>query len=220
MCSDDTLFQKEHPAPFHLEKYNTLTSQEKIGAIAAHFQSIMEILGLNLENPSLRKTPERVAKMYVSELFSGLDPKNFPEITLFPKESTSSDSLIFTKTDFMSFCEHHFIPMMGTAYIAYIPKNELIGLSKISRIVRYFSSRPQVQERLTDQIFSSLQEIFQHNDVAVLLESTHLCVQARGIQERSAVTSTLRIAGAFQNSLPLERHFFSLIANTKNGKRE
>ncbi len=185
------------------------SQREKIDKIASHFQAIMEILGLDLSDPSLQETPSRVAKMYVNEIFSGLDPENFPTISMFPHTS-SEKNMIVTKTGFISFCEHHFVPMIGTAYIGYIPNDQIIGLSKFARIVDYFARRPQLQERLTHQIISCCRKLFQHDNIGIIVKAKHLCVVARGVQDEEALTSTIELQGVFQTPV-VQQQFFELI---------
>ncbi len=206
--------------PFSQKRYDETTSEEKIDIISGHFRAIMETLGLDLSDPSLMKTPERVAKMYVHEIFSGLHPEAFPSISMFPApaDSCHHTGFLITKTSFISFCEHHFVPMIGTAYIAYIPNNAVIGLSKISRIVRYFSSRPQLQERLTDQISRALQKLFKHENLAILIEAEHLCVLARGVKDEDSTTTTLRLCGTFKKDSSLQQQFFELVKIKKTEK--
>ena len=177
-----------------------LSKEEKIAFIEKRFQEILEILGLDLEDDSLQRTPYRIAKMYVNEIFSGLDPKAFPQISLFEDKfkHTAQGNKITMKVRFCSFCEHHFVPFMGTALIAYIPKDKVIGLSKIPRIVRYFASRPQVQERLSAQIADSLATILGTPDVAVSLTAEHYCIVARGVRDDDTLATTQVLRGAFE----------------------
>jgi GTP cyclohydrolase I len=186
-----------------------LSEEEKVEYIATRFKEIMEILGLDLSDPSLSKSPYRVAKMYVNEVFSGLDPSTFPEISYIdnPSESQKRGSIVSTKVSFTSFCEHHFVPMWGTASVAYIPHDKLIGLSKIPRIVRFFAKRPQVQERLTAQIADSLALLLNTEDVAVSLTVEHFCVIARGIEDDHSHTITNVLRGQFESN-PLRQHEF------------
>src|SRR5262249_24101403 len=160
-----------------------LSNEEKIAYIATRFREIMEVLGLDLSDASLSRTPERVAKMYVNEIFSGLDPSQFPSISFIDDDykHAGRSNMIFMKVNFCSFCEHHFVPMIGTAHVAYVPFRKLIGLSKIPRLVRFFANRPQVQERLTAQIADSLAILLETEDVAVSLKAEHYCIKARGI---------------------------------------
>ncbi len=201
-----------HPSPI-LEQEDTLDEETKLQEIARHFRGIMNLLGLDLTDPSLAKTPERVAKMYVQEVFSGLDFSTFPSVTLMdnPALTGEHDSLVTVRTGFTSFCEHHFVPMKGNAYVAYVPKDSIIGLSKVSRVVRYFAQRPQLQERLTAQIADSLSLLLNTEDVAILIKATHFCVHARGVQDEdgNAVTQVLR--GAFLSDETLRQQFLASI---------
>lgn len=187
-----------------------MPKQEKIARIAEKFRDIMEILGLDLSDESLQRTPYRVAKMYVEEVFSGLDPENFPQITLFNDDFQHGhrSNMVFVKTNFCSFCEHHFVPMEGTAYIAYIPNGKLIGLSKIPRIVRHFSRRPQVQERLTAQIADALSILTGTDHVAVSLCAQHHCMTARGIESENSHAITHVLRGDFDTDVSLRKEFF------------
>jgi GTP cyclohydrolase IA len=187
------------------------TKEEKIALIAEKFQDIMEILGLDLTDDSLQKTPYRVAKMYVEEIFSGLDPESFPRISFIEdrfQHSNQRSNMIFVKVDFYSFCEHHFVPMEGTASVAYLPNGKLIGLSKIPRIVRFFARRPQVQERLTAQICDAISLLTESEHVAVSLSAKHHCMTARGIESESSHATTNVLRGEFDCNSFLRREFF------------
>ncbi len=202
-----------YPSPV-APKQLAISKEKRIERIAEHFHSIMELLGLDMQNESLSKTPLRVAKMYVNEVFSGLDPATFPEIRLLDQHSSSDighQSLILLKVSFTSFCEHHFVPMIGTAYIAYIPQDRVIGLSKIHRIVRFFAARPQLQERLTAQIADSLSTILNSDDVAVSISAQHLCVLARGVRDEEGITTTNYLSGQFQHNPAKQDEFFRSI---------
>lgn len=192
---------------------NTLTKQEKIERIAHKFRDIMEILGLDLEDESLQQTPHRVAKMYVEEVFSGLDPDAFPSISLFEDRFQHGvrSNIVFTKMNFCSFCEHHFVPMDGTASVAYIPNGNLIGLSKIPRIVRFFARRPQLQERLTAQIADALSILTGSEHVAVSLCAQHHCMTARGIECGNSHVITNVLRGDFDGSAALRKEFFDAL---------
>lgn len=174
-----------------------LTSEEKKARIAVHFKSIMETLGLDLTDDSLSGTPERVAKMYVDEIFSGLDPKNKPRISLFDNKYKYKQMLIEKDISFSSFCEHHFVPIIGRAHVAYISTGKVIGLSKLNRIVQYYAKRPQVQERMTVQIAKELKTVLQTDDVAVVVDAAHMCVQCRGVQDINSTTITSEYSGRF-----------------------
>ena len=167
--------------------------------IAFHFSEFMQTLGLDLSDDSLRGTPMRVAKMYVKEIFSGLDPKNKPKIALFDNKYQYRQMLIEKNITFYSNCEHHFVPIIGKAHVAYISSGKVIGLSKLNRMVQYFAKRPQVQERLTNQIGRELQQILETDDVAVIIDAKHLCVSSRGIQDDTSATVTSFFGGAFED---------------------
>lgn len=175
-----------------------LSEEEKIRKIESHFKEIMETLGLDLKDDSLKGTPERVAKMYVKEIFSGLDPANKPKIALFDNKYKYNQMLVEKDITFYSNCEHHFVPIFGKAHLAYISNGKVIGLSKLNRIVQYYAKRPQVQERFTMQIARELQTVLQTEDVAVLIDAKHLCVSSRGIQDSNAATVTSFYGGKFQ----------------------
>jgi GTP cyclohydrolase I len=175
-----------------------LNDTEKIALIEDKFRDIMNILGLDLTDDSLRGTPYRVAKMYVQEIFSGLSPENKPDIKLFENKYQYKEMLVEKNITFFSNCEHHFVPIMGKAHIAYISNGKVIGLSKLNRIVQYFAKRPQVQERLTIQIANELKNVLGTEDVAVLIDATHLCVSSRGVQDINSSTVTASYGGAFQ----------------------
>ncbi len=173
------------------------TDEEKIAAIAPHFKAIMEILGMDLRDDSLRGTPVRVAKMYVKELFQGLNPANMPSMTLFENKFQYNEMLVEKNINFYTNCEHHFVPFFGKAHVAYISSGKVIGLSKLNRLVEYFSKRPQVQERLTMQIGKALQTVLQTQDVAVMMDAKHLCVSSRGVKDDSSNTITSFYGGKF-----------------------
>ncbi len=169
----------------------------KIELIAKHFSEIMQILGLDLTDDSLKGTPRRVAKMYVKEIFSGLNPANKPKMRSFKNKYKYNQMLVEKDITLFSNCEHHFVPIIGKAHVAYIPEKRVIGLSKINRIVQYFAKRPQVQERLTVQIGNELKKALDTEDVAVIIDAEHLCVQSRGIQDTSSSTVTSYYTGKF-----------------------
>lgn len=177
-----------------------VSDEEKIEKISFHFKKIMETLGLDLNDDSLQGTPQRVAKMYVQEIFSGLDPKNKPSYKLFENKYQYNEMLVEKDISFYSNCEHHFVPIIGKAHVAYISNSKVIGLSKINRIVQYFAQRPQVQERLTVQIADELKKTLGTNDVAIVLEAKHLCVSMRGIQDDTSSTTTSHYSGKFKDS--------------------
>jgi GTP cyclohydrolase I len=170
----------------------------KVELIEKHFTEIMQILGLDLTDDSLSGTPHRVAKMYVKELFQGLNPANMPSMTLFENKFQYNEMLVEKNINFYTNCEHHFVPFFGKAHVAYISSGKVIGLSKLNRLVEYFSKRPQVQERLTMQIGKALQTVLQTQDVAVMMDAKHLCVSSRGVKDDSSNTITSFFGGKFQ----------------------
>jgi len=174
------------------------TDEEKIAAIEPHFRAIMETLGMDLRDDSLRGTPLRVAKMYVKELFQGLNPANMPSMTLFENKFQYNEMLVEKNINFYTNCEHHFVPFFGKAHVAYISSGKVIGLSKLNRLVEYFSKRPQVQKRLTMQVGKALQTVLQTQDVAVMMDAKHLCVSSRGVKDDSSNTITTFFGGKFQ----------------------
>lgn len=175
------------------------SDEEKKESIAKLFAQIMDVMGLDLNDDSLKGTPERVAKMYIDEIFSGLDPKNKPKVALFDNKYQYNQMLVEKDITFYSNCEHHFVPIIGKAHVAYISSGKVIGLSKLNRIVQYFAKRPQVQERLTNQIAIELQTTLNTPDVAVIIDAKHLCVSSRGIKDNSSATVTSFYGGAFNS---------------------
>lgn len=184
--------------PMHSEAF-LISDEEKKKRIAFHFTEIMQTLGLDLNDDSLKGTPQRVAKMYIEEIFSGLDPKNKPKIALFDNKYQYEQMLVEKNITFYSNCEHHFVPIIGKAHVAYISSGKVIGLSKLNRIVQYFAKRPQVQERLTNQIAKELQTILETDDIAVIIDAKHLCVSSRGIKDDTSTTVTAFYGGAFKH---------------------
>jgi GTP cyclohydrolase I len=177
-----------------------LSADEKVAQIEEKFREIMDILGLDLTDDSLSGTPHRVAKMYVKEIFKGLDPQNRPDVRVFDNKYEYGQMLVEKNITLNSTCEHHFLPITGVAHVAYISSGKVVGLSKINRIVDHYAKRPQVQERLSRQIAEDLKEALQTEDVAVLIEAKHLCVSSRGIQDESSSTVTADYHGAFQDA--------------------
>lgn len=171
----------------------------KIELIEEKFAEMMQILGLDLEDDSLRGTPHRVAKMYVKEIFSGLNPANKPKIAVFENKFKYREMLVEKDIAFYSNCEHHFVPIIGRAHVAYISNGQVIGLSKINRLVQYYAKRPQVQERLTIQIAEAIKEATQTDSVAVVIDAQHLCVSSRGVGDTSSSTITSSFTGKFLN---------------------
>ncbi len=176
-----------------------LSDEEKIAQIEDKFRDIMNIMGLDLTDDSLQGTPHRVAKMYVKEIFSGLNPENKPAVKLFENKYQYKEMLVERNITFYSNCEHHFVPIIGKAHVAYISNGKVIGLSKLNRIVQFFAKRPQVQERLTIQIAEELKRVMETEDVAVLIDAVHLCVSSRGVQDFNSATVTSSYSGAFNN---------------------
>ena len=177
-----------------------LSDTEKKQRIALLFQEIMEVMGLDLRDDSLKGTPERVAKIYIDEIFSGLNPANKPKIALFDNKYQYNQMLVEKNITFYSNCEHHFVPIIGKAHVAYISSGKVIGLSKLNRIVQYYAKRPQVQERLTNQIAEDLKRILGTENVAVIIDAKHLCVSSRGIKDESSTTVTAYYGGKFNSS--------------------
>lgn len=191
-------------------KENALSDEEKVAQIADKFKDIMEILGLDLANDSLQNTPQRVAKMYVNEIFRGLKTENFPKITVIENEMLYDQMVVVKDVSIISLCEHHFVTIHGKAHIAYIPSKGVIGLSKINRIADYFSRRPQVQERLVKQIADSLSYILKTEDVAVYIEAKHYCVISRGVEDHNSETITTDLRGAFRHDSDTRKEFLSV----------
>ncbi len=174
-----------------------LSDMDKKERIADLFAEIMDVMGLDLSDDSLNGTPMRVAKMYIDEIFSGLDPKNKPKIALFDNKYKYQQMLVEKNITFYSNCEHHFVPIIGKAHVAYISSGKVIGLSKLNRVVQYFAKRPQVQERLTNQIATELKQVLETEDVAVIIDAKHLCVSSRGIKDDTSETVTCYYGGVF-----------------------
>lgn len=184
-----------------------LGPDEKRQRIQAHFTEIMKVLGLDLADDSLADTPRRIAKMYVHEIFGGLDYRNFPKLTVVENKMRVDEMIKVGGISLSSTCEHHFITIDGTASVAYIPKNKVIGLSKINRIVAFFAQRPQIQERLTEQVLLALQTLLGTDDVAVSITATHFCVKARGVMDANSETTTTALGGAFKISPETRKEF-------------
>lgn len=179
---------------------NGLTNEEKYQRIKHSFKDIVTTLGLDLSDDSLAETPHRIAKMYVKEIFSGLDYALFPKITVIENKMQVDEMVKVSDISFTSTCEHHFVTIDGLAKVAYLPKTKIIGLSKINRIVRFFAQRPQVQERLTQQILVTLQTLLETDNVAVSISAVHYCVKARGVMDASSSTQTTALGGLFKRS--------------------
>lgn len=177
-----------------------LSDEQKMAVVEDKFRDIMETMGLDLTDDSLRGTPHRVAKMFIKEIFYGLNPDNKPRISVFENKFKYNEMLVEKNINLNSTCEHHFLPIVGKAHVAYISNGEVIGLSKINRIVDYFARRPQVQERLTVQIANELKHILKTDDVAIVIDAKHMCVSSRGIQDESSSTVTAEYSGKFKNN--------------------
>ncbi len=187
-----------------------LERKEKIDVIEAHFTGIMRALGLDLSDDSLMDTPKRVAKMYVNEIFWGLDYDAFPKCTTVDNKMKYNEMVVERNVNVQSNCEHHFVIIDGLATVAYVPKDKVLGLSKINRIVEYFSKRPQIQERLTEQVFHALQFILETEDVAVLIDARHYCVKSRGVEDTGSSTVTVRLGGGFKSDPAARAEFLSI----------
>lgn len=188
---------------------------EKIESIQHHFEQIMVELGLDLTDDSLSGTPYRVAKMYVKELFYGLDPANKPKLSTFQNKYGYKKMLVEQNINIDSSCEHHFLPITGFAHVAYKPKEKVVGLSKINRLVDYYAHRPQVQERLCLQLLTDLQETLETEDVIVMVSAKHLCVSSRGIKDKNSFTTTLEYGGCFEN-VDSRNEFFECLKSNVN----
>lgn len=200
---DDNKYKTQHlkahfDTPLREDAFK-ISDDEKIEKIKDHFSAIMTTLGLDLTDDSLSQTPKRVAKMYVKEIFSGLNPANKPSVTLFENKYGYNQMLVEKNISVFSMCEHHFVPILGKAHVAYIADSKVIGLSKIHRLVKYYAKRPQVQERLTKQILEALKETLNTEHVAVAIDARHMCVECRGVEDVTSSTITSAISGEFQN---------------------
>lgn len=191
------------------KKENKFTSAEKIEIIADHMAEILTTLGMDLDDPSLRETPRRVAKMYVNEVFSGLSTANAPKCTAHPNHYKGM--VVVRDIELHSMCEHHLMPMLGKVTIAYIPDQLEVGLSKFNRIVNYCARRPQVQERLTTQIMEMVKHVTQSENVAVVVDAEHFCVKARGVQDACSDTGTHLLSGEFMTDPSVRAEFFARV---------
>jgi GTP cyclohydrolase I len=209
----DHHFSTSIKTPLRADAFDT-SDDEKIKNIQHHFKMIMQELGLDVTDDSLSGTPYRVAKMYVKELFYGLNPANKPKLSIFENKYGYKKMLIEQNITIDSACEHHFLPIIGHANVAYIPKDKVIGLSKINRLVDYYARRPQVQERLVLQILKDLQEVLDTKDVIVSVTAKHLCVSSRGIKDQSSFTTTLEYGGCFSKT-EVRNEFLQVITTQK-----
>jgi GTP cyclohydrolase I len=202
-------------SPINFEVYNSKTSASKIKTIEKHIRASLETLGFDLSNDSVQDTPKRVAKMWVEETMSGLNYENFPKIMTFENQFQSSGMVIERDIQSMSLCSHHIVTIDGSAFVAYIPNKKIIGLSKINRIVDFFSRRPQEAERLTLQIFHALEYILETEDIAVFLTGTHYCVKSRGAKDVNSSTSTVKLGGSFMADPMLRKEFYDVVHSGK-----
>lgn len=191
---------------------STYDRKTKIEMIESHFVGIMSILGLDLRDDSLVETPKRVAKMYVNEIFWGLDYEAFPKCTTVDNKMHYNEMVVERNINVQSNCEHHFVVIDGLATVAYVPKQKVLGLSKINRIVEYFSKRPQIQERLTEQIFHTLCFILETDDVAVVVNARHYCVRSRGVEDTGSSTITSRLGGGFKTDPAARAEFMRMVS--------
>lgn len=213
MIDPKALLKKVTPTPM---KNNTLTDSEKRDKIQGLFQEIMETLGLDLEDDSLKETPRRIAKMYVDEVFYGLNEESFPRITVVDNKFDYDHPVIEINIVTNSHCEHHFVPIIGKTHIAYIPNKKVLGLSKLNRIVDYFAKRPQIQERMTMQIHQALVGILETQNVAVITDAMHACVKTRGIKDVTSMTRTSKLSGVFIQDSSHRLEFMSAIPRVQD----
>jgi GTP cyclohydrolase I len=218
--TDPELGQKVHE---HLVKMGvetptfqtSLDRKDKIAEIEKSFSHIMQVLGLDLDDDSLCDTPKRVAKMYVNEIFWGLDYDAFPKCTAVDNKMKYNEMVCERNINVQSNCEHHFVVIDGLATVAYVPNQKVLGLSKINRIVEYFSKRPQIQERLTEQVFHALQYILETEDVAVMIDAQHYCVKSRGVEDTGSSTVTSKLGGGFKSDAAARAEFYQLARGEK-----
>lgn len=196
---------------------NSLDRKEKIDLIEGHFTKIMQALGLDLSDDSLIETPKRVAKMYVNEIFWGLDYDAFPKCTTVDNKMKYDEMVVERNVNVQSNCEHHFVVIDGVATVAYIPKQKVLGLSKINRVVEYFAKRPQIQERLTEQVYHALQFILETDDIAVVIDAQHYCVKSRGVEDVGSSTVTSKLGGVFKSDPSVRLEFMNIVNNCKRG---
>jgi len=187
-----------------------LSRTDKIDSIEKDFTNIMKTLGLDLTDDSLMETPKRVAKMYVNEIFWGLDYEAFPKCTAVDNKMTYDEMVVERNINVQSNCEHHFVIIDGVATVGYIPKQKVLGLSKMNRIVEYFSKRPQIQERLTEQVWHALQYILETDDIAVVVDAQHFCVKSRGVEDVGSSTTTSKLGGRFKDDQTVRSEFMAL----------
>ena len=192
---------------------NGLSRQEKIDKIENNFNQILDTLGLDRGDDSLIDSPKRIAKMYVNEIFWGLDYEAFPKATVVENKMKYNEMVIVKNISVQSYCEHHFVVIDGLASVAYVPKEKVLGLSKINRIVEYFAKRPQIQERLTEQVYHALSFILETKDVAVMIDAQHYCVKSRGVEDTGSSTITSRLGGGFKSDHKARAEFLALASS-------
>lgn len=205
------LVARDAESPILFDVYNSTTCKEKVEIIREKMTDCLTTLGFDLSNDSVTDTPKRIAKMWVDEIMSGLDYDTFPRVMTFKNKMASSGMVIERNIQSMSLCSHHLVTIDGNAFIAYIPKDEVIGLSKINRVVEFFSRRPQEAERLTLQIYYALEYILGTSDIAVFLTGTHYCVKSRGVRDVNSSTSTVKLGGCFMDDPAVRSEFFSVV---------
>jgi GTP cyclohydrolase I len=196
---------------------HSVDRKDKIELIERNFKNIMEVLGLDLDDDSLRDTPKRVAKMYVNEIFWGLDYEAFPKCTTVDNKMKYDEMVVERNVSVQSNCEHHFVVIDGLATVGYIPKQKVLGLSKINRIVEYFSKRPQIQERLTEQVYHALQYILETDDIGVVINAQHYCVKSRGVEDTGSSTVTSRLGGVFRSDPSVRTEFMNIVNTCYKG---
>jgi len=196
---------------------HSVDRKDKIELIERDFKHIMEVLGLDLEDDSLRDTPKRVAKMYVNEIFWGLDYEAFPKCTTVDNKMKYDEMVVERNVSVQSNCEHHFVVIDGLATVGYIPKQKVLGLSKINRVVEYFSKRPQIQERLTEQVYHALQYILETDDIGVVINAQHYCVKSRGVEDTGSSTVTSRLGGVFRSDPSVRTEFMNIVNTCYQG---
>lgn len=194
---------------------NNIDRKQKIEIIESHMTKIMETLGLNLTDDSLAETPKRVAKMYVNEIFWGLDYDAFPKCTTVENKMNYDEMVVERNVNVQSNCEHHLVVIDGFATVGYIPNNKVLGLSKINRVVEYFSKRPQIQERLTEQIYHALQYILETDNIAVVIDAQHYCVKSRGVEDTGSSTVTSKLGGCFKSEPSVRTEFMNIVNKCK-----
>jgi GTP cyclohydrolase I len=204
-CGVETPMEKLNPGDLVLDR------KDKIERIEKYFTLIMATLGLDLSDDSLNETPKRVAKMYTNEIFYGLDIEAFPKCTTVENKMLYDEMVVERNVNVQSNCEHHFVVIDGFATVAYIPSNRVLGLSKINRVVEYFSKRPQIQERLTEQIFHALQYILDTENVAVVIDAQHFCVRSRGVEDTGSRTVTSKLGGGFKTDPSVRAEFMRMV---------